>query len=69
MSDSPNKTSLTIQFGPDQIKAIDAWIARHDDPKPSREEAVCQLVIGRLGAEDDHPSTILPGFTTGRDIV
>jgi hypothetical protein len=30
---------------------------------------VCQLVIGRLGAEDEHPSTVLPGFTTGRDIV
>ena len=69
MSDSHPKTALTIHFGPDQIKAIDAWIARHEEPKPSREEAVCQLVIGRLGAEDDRPSTVLPGFATGRDIV
>ena len=69
MSESEPKTSLTIAFGPAQIAAIDAWIARHPDPKPTREEAVCQLVIGRLGAEDDHPSTVLPGFTTGRDIV
>ena len=69
MSDSQPRTSLTVDFGPDQIKAIDAWIARHKDPKPSREEAVCQLVIGRLGAADDHPSTVLPGFATGRDIV
>ena len=69
MSDSSPKTPLTILFGPDQVKAIDAWIERHEDPKPSREEAVCQLVIGRLGAEDDRPSTVLPGFTTGRDIV
>lgn len=69
MSDSQPKTPLTIAFGPDQIKAIDAWIERHEDPKPTREEAVCQLVIGRLGAEDDRPSTVLPGFTTGRDIV
>lgn len=69
MSDSAAKTPLTILFGPDQIKAIDAWIERHAEPKPTREEAVCQLVIGRLGAEDDHPSTVLPGFTTGRDIV
>jgi hypothetical protein len=69
MSDSKATTTLTIAFGPDQIKAIDAWIARHDDPKPTREDAVCQLVIGRLGAENDHPSTVLPGFTTGRDIV
>jgi len=69
MSDSQPHTPLTILFGPDQIKAIDAWIERHEHPKPTREEAVCQLVIGRLGAEDDHPSTVLPGFTTGRDIV
>jgi hypothetical protein len=69
MSDSQPRTLLTVDFGPDQIKAIDAWIARHEDPKPSREEAVCQLVIGRLGAEDDRPSTVLPGFATGRDIV
>jgi len=69
MSDTQPRTLLTVDFGPDQIKAIDAWIARHEDPKPSREEAVCQLVIGRLGAEDDRPSTVLPGFATGRDIV
>ena len=52
MSESLPKTSLTVAFGPDQIQAIDAWIARHGDPRPTREEAVCQLVIGRLGAED-----------------
>jgi hypothetical protein len=69
MSDSHPTTPLTIYFGPDQIKAIDAWIARHPDPKPTREEAVCQLVIGRLGAEDERPSTVLPGLVTGRDIV
>jgi len=69
MSESHPKTSLTVEFGPDQIRAIDAWIARHGDPKPTRAEAVCQLVIGRLGAEDEHPSTVLPSFVTGRDIV
>ena len=69
MSESEAKTTLKVAFGPTQIAAIDAWIARHADPKPTREEAVCQLVIGRLGAEDEHPSTVLPGFTTGRDIV
>jgi len=69
MSESEAQTKLLVTFGPVQIAAIDAWIARHDDPKPTREEAVCQLVIGRLGAEDQHPSTVLPGFTTGRDIV
>ena len=69
MSDSEPKTKLTIGFGPAQIAAIDAWIARHPDPKPTREEAVCQLVIGHLGADDNHRSTVLPGLVTGRDIV
>ncbi|HWI85238.1 MAG TPA: hypothetical protein VNT42_02790 [Sphingomonas sp.] len=58
-----------MTFGPTQIAAIDEWIARHEDPKPTREEAVTRLIIGRLGAEDEHPSTVLPNFTTGRDIV
>ena len=69
MSESHTKTLLTVEFGPDQLNAIDAWIERHGDPKPTREEAVRQIVIGRLGAEDDHPSTVLPSFVTGRDIV
>jgi hypothetical protein len=66
MSDSADLT-LTITVTPKLLAAIDDWIARHDEPLPSREEAVCQLVSGRLGA--DGPSTILPQFTTGRDIV
>jgi hypothetical protein len=69
MSQTDPQTVLTVSFGPTQIEAIDAWIARHADPKPSREKAVAQLVIGRLGAEDEHPSTIMPGIVTGRDIV
>jgi hypothetical protein len=69
MSDSEPKTTLSVTFAPAQISAIDAWIERHPDPKPSREEAVCQLIIGRLGAEEGHPSTVVPGFVTGRDIV
>jgi len=69
MSESEAQTQLLVTFGPAQIAAIDAWIARHADPKPTREEAVRRLVIGRLGAEDEHPSTVLPSFTTGRDIV
>ena len=69
MSDSAAGTTVTITFGPVLIAAIDAWIARHDDPKPTREDAVYQLVAGRLGAEEGHPSTVIPGFVTGRDIV
>jgi hypothetical protein len=69
MSDSTAETTLTVTFGPTQIAAIDAWIERHDDPKPTRAEAVCELITGRLGAEEGHPSTVIPGFVTGRDIV
>lgn len=69
MSDSGSETTLTITFSATQIAAIDAWIERHNDPKPTREDAVCQLVTGRLGAEEGHQSTVIPGFVTGRDIV
>jgi hypothetical protein len=69
MSESEPKTTLLIEFGTTQIEAIDAWIERHEHPRPTREEAVCLLIIARLGAEEGHPSTPIPGFVTGRDIV
>ena len=59
--------TVSVTFTDEQIEAIDQWIARHDEPKPSREEAVRQLVSGRLGAHGPH--TVVPNFTTGRDIV
>jgi hypothetical protein len=68
MSDSGSATTLSITFSAAEIAAIDTWIARHNDPKPTREDAVCQILAGRLGA-DGHQSTALPGFVTGRDIV
>jgi hypothetical protein len=68
MSDPASPNTLTIAFTTEQMQAIDAWIARAVDPKPTREEAVRQLVAGRLGA-DGHQSTVIPGFVTGRDIV
>ena len=66
MSAAGNET-LTVTFTAEQIEAIDAWIARHDDPKPDREDAVRQLVAGRLSAYGPH--TVMPNFTTARDIV
>jgi hypothetical protein len=69
MSDSDASTALTITLGPAQVAAIDGWIARHDEPKPTREDAVCQLITARLGAEEEHPSTVIPNLVTGRDIV
>jgi hypothetical protein len=67
MGDTANETALTVHFTADQIEAIDAWIARSRTPDMPREEAVVQLVTGRLGAHG--PSTILPDPITGRDIV
>jgi hypothetical protein len=67
MGDEANKTALTVHFTVDQIEAIDAWIARSRNPEMSREDAVVQIVTGRLGAHG--PSTILPDPVTGRDIV
>ncbi len=60
-------TILTVAFTAEQMEAIDNWIARHDDPKPTREDAVRQLVAGRLSAYGPH--TVVPNFTTARDIV
>lgn len=59
--------SVHLQLQPDMIEAIDAWIARHPERKLSRSEAVRQILAGALATQ--RPSTILPNFTTGRDIV
>jgi hypothetical protein len=37
----------------DQLDAIDAWIAKQHDPKPSRPEAIRRLV--ELGLKVKHP--------------
>jgi hypothetical protein len=58
---------IEVRLSGPVLMAVDAWIARHDDPKPSRGEAIARLVAGRLGAHK--PSTIIPGLVTGRDIV
>jgi hypothetical protein len=63
----PSGTTLTVEFTAEQIEAIDQWIERCEEPKPSRQEAVRELVAGRLGAHG--PNTMMPNFTTGRDIV
>lgn len=56
-----------VRFEPDQLAALDDWIARHPDPKPSRPEAVRQILAGALGAHG--PSSVIPSVVTGRDIV
>ncbi len=33
---------------PDQVAALDAWIAKHPDPKPTRPEAIRQILAQYL---------------------
>jgi len=35
----------------EQLRAIDAWIADHPDPRPSRPEAIRRLVEQALAAK------------------
>ena len=67
MVSAQDETILTVSFTAEQIAAIDRWIARHEEPRPTREDAVRQLVAGRLGAYGPH--TMMPNFTTARDIL
>jgi hypothetical protein len=41
--------SLNVRVPPDELAAIDAWIAAQDEPKPSRPEALRQLARKGLG--------------------
>lgn len=59
--------SLHVRLQPDQLAALDAWIARQPEPRPSRPEAVRQILAGALGS--DSPSSTIPNIVTGRDIV
>lgn len=59
--------TVRVRLGPDLRAALDAWIARHPEPRPARPEAIRRLLAGSLGS--NHPSTVVPGLVTGRDIV
>ncbi|HWL47015.1 MAG TPA: hypothetical protein VNQ31_04790 [Sphingomonadaceae bacterium] len=59
--------AVSVRLGPELVAALDAWIARHPEPQPARPEAIRRLLAGALGS--NHPSTVVPGLVTGRDIV
>ena len=44
-------TPITVRMPPSQLAPLDAWIADQPDPKPSRPEAVRQLVAKALRVE------------------
>jgi hypothetical protein len=58
---------IGVRLQPEQLDALDAWIERHPEANLTRPEAIKRLLAGALAT--DRPSTILPNFTTGRDIV
>jgi hypothetical protein len=35
-----NATSIHLRLPPAELDALDAWIARHPEPKPTRPEAI-----------------------------
>lgn len=41
-------TSINVRLQADQLAALDAWIARQPDPKPSRPEAIRHILKGKL---------------------
>jgi hypothetical protein len=45
-----------VRCQPDQLAALDKWIARHPDPKPSRPEAIRRMVSEHLTGEGLLPS-------------
>lgn len=39
-----NATPVTVRIPPDQLAAVDAWIAAQPEPKLTRPEAIRRLV-------------------------
>ena len=43
-------TMIGVRMQPDQLEELDGWIAKQDDPKPSRPEAVRRILKDALGS-------------------
>jgi hypothetical protein len=48
--------NIGVRVPPDQLAALDAWIAKQPDPKPSRPEAIRQLVDQSLAPVEGPPT-------------
>lgn len=42
-------TPVVVRLQPDQLDELDGWIAKQDDPRPTRPEAVRRILKGALG--------------------
>src|SRR5829696_3236836 len=58
---------IGVRLQPDQLGALDKWIARHPDPKPSRPEAIRRMVTEHLAGERLLPSR--PDLRKGRHSI
>jgi hypothetical protein len=47
---------VMVRIQPAQLAALDAWIARHPDPKPTRPEAIRRMMVAMLTGERLLPS-------------
>ena len=47
---------IVVRTQPDLLSALDRWIARHPEPKPSRPEAVRRVLVKHLTSERLLPS-------------
>jgi hypothetical protein len=43
--------TIAVRLDRDQIAALDAWIARHPDQKPTRPEAIRSALVAHLTNE------------------
>jgi len=41
-------TPIMVRLQPDQLAALDAWIACQEEPRPSRPEAIRQILTAHL---------------------
>ena len=67
MNAQRHRKTVSVHVDARPLAALEAWVDRHGEPRLSLEEAIIQVCVGRLAT--DRPSTILPGFTTGRDLT
>jgi hypothetical protein len=48
--------TIGVRLQPDQLTALDKWIARHPEPKPTRPEAIRRMMVAVLSGDRLLPS-------------
>jgi hypothetical protein len=55
LTTTSKSTPVMVRLQPDQLAALDAYIARQPDPRPSRAEAVRHVLMGAITRPPDWP--------------